>query len=160
MLHRLRLLPVALLLGAAPLGAQSPVMSTELHPGARVRIDAPGIVADGYTGTVLTRTADTLTVGDPRSAPMTLPITRITSLEISRGKSRSAGALRGILIGAPIGLAIGLVSTADGTTCTSCDESAASVVALFTLSGAVWGAGIGAIVGRERWVKFQLPIGR
>src|SRR5690348_13637680 len=84
--------------------------SNELQPGARVRITAAGIVANHYVGTVLSRNGDTLLLGGPNAAPVSVPVNRITSLEISRGKSRLHGAGRGVLWGAPIGLVIGLAS--------------------------------------------------
>ncbi|HKP15929.1 MAG TPA: hypothetical protein VJT85_07690, partial [Gemmatimonadaceae bacterium] len=76
----------------------------------------------------------------------------------SRGKSRSAGALRGIMWGAPIGLGFGILGLGLAEDCVACTDepSDAEVVGLFTLSGVIWGAGIGAIIGRERWERFQL----
>jgi len=139
------------------LGAQAPL--GELQPGARVRVEAPGIVAGRYKGTVLTRTGDTLTLGGPSSAPVRLPLDRLTSVAISRGKSRSAGAVRGIAWGAPIGLLMGVLAVGLAEDCTNCTDepSDGEAVALGTLGGALWGAGIGAIIGRERWERFQLP---
>ena len=77
---------------AFPLEAQL----TEVQPGARVRVEAPGIVAGRYVGTVLTRTADTVVVGNPHAVPLRIPFARITAIEISRGKSRTEGAISGI----------------------------------------------------------------
>jgi hypothetical protein len=122
-------------------------------------VAAPGIVAGRYEGTLLSRTADTLKLGSPNGAPVAIPIARLTSIEVSRGKSRTAGALRGIMWGAPIGLAAGVLSasavTGDCVGCTD-DYSKAGWIGLSTLSGVLWGAGIGALVGRERWEVFQL----
>ena len=81
------LLPVsfiALWAAVAPARAQL----TEIQPGARVRIAAPGIVAGRYVGTVLTRSADTVELGAPGTSPIKVPIARITSVEVSRGSSR------------------------------------------------------------------------
>jgi hypothetical protein len=135
---------------------------SELQPGARVRVTAPGIVANRYVGTVLSRSGDTLHLGGPNAAPVSVPLNRITSVEVSRGKSRLHGAGRGILWGAPIGLVIGLASansledcTAFGCSDASSGERGAYVLAS-ALGGALWGAGIGALVGRERWEQFDL----
>ena len=139
------LLGVALLAMHSPsLAAQGPLPLAEVQPGARVRVEAHGIVAGKYVGTVLSRRGDTLTLGNPSGTPVVLPLGSIGSLEISRGKSRTAGAIRGMLGGAPIGAALGIFGVAE-------------VFAAFTAAGVLWGAGIGAIVGRERWERFDLP---
>ena len=150
---------VLVALSAAPARAQL----TEMQPGARVRIEAPGIVAGRYVGTVLTRGADTVEIGAPGTAPLTVPFSRITSVEVSRGSSRSLGALRGLAWGVPIGLVVGVVAAAgtDGDpycfdSCTTSGSYKAGIVAASTLAGALWGAGIGAIVGRERWERFEI----
>jgi hypothetical protein len=155
------LLPVVLLSNAErPLGAQGSLALAEVQPGARVRVEAPGIVAGKYVGTVLARRADTLTLGNPSGAPVVLPLGAIRSLEISRGKSRSAGAVRGMMWGAPIGAAVGAFGIATAEECSACFEAPgdAETFAAFTVAGLLWGAGIGAIVGRERWDRFDLPV--
>jgi hypothetical protein len=136
---------------------------TELQPGARVRIQAPGIVAGRFAGTVLTRTADTLVIGAPNATPVRVPIDRISSAEVSRGSSRSLGALRGVEWGAPIGLVLGLAAAATTTSadycfdCTSHDNSyRTGLITEGVLGGALWGAGIGALIGRERWDRFDV----
>jgi len=150
----------ALWLSAAPVEAQGRSMPDEVQPGARVRVRAPGIVAGRYVGTVLTRSGDTVSLGSPAGAPFAVPLSRMSSLEVSRGKSRMDGALRGIAWGAPIGLGLAVVAYGLGNyvECPTCNDepSRAEGVALITLSGAVWGAGLGAIIGRERWERFQL----
>lgn len=157
------LLVVASLLTVAvqPIAAQNAQSLAELQPGAKIRIEAPGVVARHYVGTVLARNAETITMGSANSLPVTIPIAAVTRLEISRGKSRSAGALRGILWGAPIGLVAALITPAEGFNSpygpTSQNEwSKAELVGAGAIGGALWGAGIGALVGRERWDQFQL----
>ena len=149
---------------ALPVGAQMVTRPDEIQPGARVRIIAPGIVAGRYVGTVLSRSGDTLTVGSPNGLPFALPSSRITSLEISRGKSRSDGAKRGMKWGAPIGLVMGLLTVGFADDCYGCSNrtdnawgSGIAWVGLNAVSGALWGAGIGALIGRERWEGFDLP---
>jgi len=149
------LLPFA----ASPLLAQSGLAYSELQPGAKLRVAAPGIVAGRYEGTLLSRTPDTLKLGSPNGAPVAIPIARLTSVEVSRGKSHTAGALRGMMWGAPIGLVAGILSASAVTgECIGCtdDYSKGGWIALSTFSGVLWGAGIGALVGRERWDEFQL----
>lgn len=132
---------------------------SELQPGARVRITAPGIVAGRYAATVLTRTTDTVRVSAPGKAPFDIPVSRITALEVSRGNSRALGAGRGVLWGGGIGLALGLIIAAtDDSSANYYALSAGETVAYSTVSGFVYGAIIGAIVGRERWEAFEMPV--
>jgi hypothetical protein len=149
-----------IVLSARSLAAQAPVPLAEVQPGARVRVDAPGIVAGRYVGTVLTRNDDTFTIGNPTGPPISVPLARIRSLEISRGKSRADGAIRGMLWGAPIGAVSGAFAGAFSDSCETCADktSTGEAILLFTASGVLWGAGIGAIVGRERWERFDLPV--
>ncbi|MBA3671386.1 MAG: hypothetical protein H0W68_05120 [Gemmatimonadaceae bacterium] len=77
----------------------------ELQPGVRVRLSAPGAVAEGYEGTLISRTADTLVVAGGKVAPVRVPVSAITGLELDRGKSHGKGALRGlacIVLGATV----------------------------------------------------------
>ena len=141
--------------------AVAAAQDTEARPGVRVRLQAPGIVAGRYEGTVLTRDSSAIHVGGPTAAPVDVPFDRITSLEISRGKSRSAGAWRGIQWGAPIGLGLGLVLAPSLRECDpTCHDATASEKNNFVVAGAVsgvlGGAGIGAIIGRERWERFDV----
>jgi hypothetical protein len=139
----------------SPLAAQA---GTELQPGVRVRIRAPGIVGGEYTGTVLARRGDTLVLGSPTSTPVTVPMARMTSLEVSRGTSRSLGAIAGLKWGTPIGLGLGLALVPSINSCQRCNRGEApAVVALYGISGAIDGAIIGALIGRERWERFALP---
>ena len=164
MLRSLRLTPLLLVLLAPRARAQL----GEVQPGARVRIQAPGIVAGRYAGTVLSRTADTLVLGSPNTAPVQVPVVRITSAEVSRGSSRSLGALQGLKWGVPIGLAIGVIAAAgsdnpDNLYCSGFDNCGQSdgafrarVITAGVIGGAFWGAAIGALVGRERWERFDI----
>jgi hypothetical protein len=161
-----RLAPlVALLLamGIAPLRAQSGARGTEtseLQPGARLRIQAPGIVAGRHVATLLSRSADTITIGGPGTVPIAIPIARVSSMEISKGKSRSLGAVRGVEWGAPIGAGFGLLTLGAIHDCRNCNPQEQPTdggwVAFSAVAGALWGAAIGAIVGRERWESFDL----
>lgn len=137
---------------------------SEAQPGARIRVEAPGVVAGRYEGTVLTREGATMRIGATNASSVDVPLDRITSLEVSRGKSRSAGAWRGVAWGLPIGLAVGALTattirSCTGTTCRDPDAAEKSAYVLgSTLGGAFWGGVIGALVGRERWEKFEAPV--
>ena len=138
---------------------------TEAQPGARVRVQAPGIIAGSYVGTVLVREPSMIRLGAPDAAPIDVPIDRITSLEISKGKSRLAGAGRGIKWGLPIGLGLGLLAAAGSTEESRIywngglekdTVSKAEIVAVFGFAGAFWGAAIGALIPKEHWERFDL----
>src|SRR4051812_17322840 len=102
----MRTLSVAFLLVVSLVG-RTHAQGTEVRPGVRLRITAPGVVADRMVGTLLSRSADTLVIGGPDIAPLSIPLNRVTALEISRGNSRSQGALRGVKWGVPIMLVLG-----------------------------------------------------
>ncbi|MEO8563134.1 MAG: hypothetical protein ABI601_13710 [bacterium] len=157
-MHRIRFALVALLcLGAVGLGAQSASLG-DVRTGARVRIETSGSVAGRYEGTVLNWIGDSLTIGGPDQAPIVLTVARVTSFQVSRGNSRVAGAVRGLEWGVPIGLAFGALAI---STTSQCHDVCAvgnnwKVARLFALSGLLWGAGFGALIGRERWGPRQL----
>jgi hypothetical protein len=146
---------------AAPLDAQ-----VTLQPGAKVRITAPTAGVERFQGTVIAA-GDTVDVarGDAR---VRVPAAAVTRLELSRGRSRLAGAARGATWGAGIGLGLGALTTSQrGTygsgTCRyslpgECEPyTTGEWLAMSTASGAIWGALIGAIVGRERWDTIAAP---
>ena len=153
-------LALPFLLALAP---SSRAQFAEAQPGARVRVEAPGIVAGRYVGTVLTRDVGMVRLGSPNAQPLDVPIDRITSIEISRGKSRWAGVGRGAVIGTPIGLVSGLLlSATDAEARTFNDEgrldtlSRGEVILGGAFAGAIWGGIIGAFVPKERWERFAL----
>jgi hypothetical protein len=151
-MRRLLLLVAVSFQPLASVVAQPPA---ELTPGTRVRLRAPGVLTDRYTGTVLSRTGDTLVVTGRAGASVRIPFAALTSLEVSRGKSRSRGALRGAASGAPIGgVALGLVG--DDPAGQSAVGGRAEAVGAGVLAGGLWGALIGAIVGAERWERYDL----
>jgi hypothetical protein len=136
---------------------------TEAQPGARVRIEAPGVVAGRFEGTVLSRDSGVVRVGSPNAAPVDVPMARITSLEISRGKSRWAGVGRGAGIGLPVGLVLGLIAaTGDADARTYWDVSGrdtlsrGEVIGYAAFAGVLWGGAIGALVPKERWEPFTV----
>ena len=71
--------------------------------------------------------------------------------------------MRGVAWGAPIGLVLGVIASAGTSSdpycfdnCSNSGSDKAAIVAGGTLAGVLWGAGIGAIVGRERWERFDV----
>lgn len=134
----------------------------EIRPGARVRIRAPGEIAGRLTGVVLTRSADSVTIAGSGQTPVAVALAKLSTLDISRGKSRSGGALKGVAWGAAVGLGFGAIVPIDAENCsgglTRCKPiSRGQFMQLMVLSSVVWGAGIGALIGSERWDSAVLP---
>jgi hypothetical protein len=135
---------------------------SEIRPGARIRVAAPGVVAGRLTATVISRGPDTVVVASPDLPSLAIPVSSITSLELSRGSSRAAGAMRGIAWGVPIGLVLGLATTSLADSCGDCGRTSLQAPSrvewvLFNgIGGGMWGALIGAAIGRERWEPFEL----
>jgi hypothetical protein len=149
---------VGILSQAGALSAQV----AEVSPGARIRFRAPPVVATRVTGTVLERRADTVLVGPEKGSPFTVPISAFTSLDISKGKSRAAGAKVGALwsTGFYALYALAIASGGDScdgrATCATTNDPTAGELIGFTAAGALVGAGIGAIIGREKWERVPL----
>jgi hypothetical protein len=152
------LLPLA---AGRGLRAQSVGGIGDLTPGMHVRVDAPGVVAPRFVGTVLLPPADSLLLASPDGPPVVLRPSQITSLEVSRGRDRRKGALRGLLVGAPVGLAIGTTLPGNEAGPPECRcvvrERRLSYAVAGALVGAATGALIGSLVGPERWVRLPLP---
>jgi hypothetical protein len=135
----------------------------ELDVGARVRVFAPSLAAKGLEGTVA-HNGDTLVLV-VSGARVRIPATVVQRLELSRGRSGADGARRGVVWGAAFGAVLGAISTEEaryalGGSCVDseyeCDGTPTAgqrvtYVGTMIIGGAVWGALIGAIVGRERW---------
>jgi len=136
----------------------------ELQPGARVRVQASGVVAGRLEGTVLARVRDTVTLTTSRGMLIPVPLAAITTAEVSRGRSHGDGAVKGLALGVGVGLAVGLLSAivydarSDECGAEPCenDLSPGEVVAGGFMTGAVLGAGIGAIMGVEQWERLTI----
>ena len=136
----------------------------EIQPGARIRVQAPGVVAGRVEATVITRARDTVTLTTGRGAPVSVPLAAITTADVSRGRSHRDGAVKGLAWGAGVGVAVGIVSAltydagSDACGTEPCDNrySPGEVVAGGFVAGAGLGAGIGAIKGAERWERLTL----
>ncbi len=137
----------------------------EVSPGARIRFRAPPVVATRVTVTVLERRADTVLVAPEKGSPFTVPIGAFTTLDLSKGKSRAEGAKVGALWSAgfyalyALAIASGGDSCDGRTTCATTNEPTAGELIGFTAAGSLVGAGIGAIIGREKWERVPL-VGR
>jgi hypothetical protein len=162
-----RVLPALVLLLAGQAGAQL----RELQPGARVRVTAPTVLGGKLEGMIVGRKGDTLSIVSLNAAPVDVPISALSRVEISRGKSRAAGAKEGLLWGLAIGFPVGLATaTGDNKTWNLVDErcdpffqtcatySDVEQVMLVTVGSGAIGAGIGTLIGKERWETLSIPV--
>lgn len=134
---------------------------SELQPGTRIRLRAPGEIAGRLTGVVTARTVDSVTITRPNAAPLAVAVSKLTSLDISRGKSRLRGAGKGTLWGVGGGLLLGLTPISEST-CTygtgNCTPvSRGEFMGTMVLGSVIIGAAVGAIVGSEVWESAVLP---
>ena len=105
------------------------------------------------------------------SGQTTYPVTSVSDVHVSRGKSAWSGAKFGALVGAGVGLAVGVreamgpnddVNDLRDPDCnvdtTSCRyESDVTTISQQVVGSALLGALAGAVIRRERWVKGTLP---
>jgi len=128
---------------------------SELAPGARVRLRAPGVVAGRHTGTLLARTPDTLVVGRSAERSVRVRVSALTSLEVRRRMSRGRGALvQGAAGGAGLGLFFGVFS--DDRPGQSPAEGRLEAITAGALMGGLLGAAVGAIRPPARWQRYEL----
>lgn len=143
-------------------GARAAAQVAELQVGTRVRVRAPSAVAGRLTGVVLVRTNDSVTVSREDAMPIAIPLSALTSLEVSRGRSRGLGAAKGAMWGGGVMLLLGAGFSdrpcKPNAVADTCERVSAAENALYAgVSGAMIGAIIGAAVGSERWVRAELP---
>ncbi|MHB1224261.1 MAG: hypothetical protein ACYC2G_09505 [Gemmatimonadaceae bacterium] len=156
-MRRVLLALALLLMHAVPAGAQL----AELRPGTRVRIRAPSAVAGPLEGAVILRTPDTVAVTRPDAAPISVPIAAITSADVSRGRSRSAGAVRGALWGIGVALLLGVATAlVPDDRSGDCGDEPTDVGLLvgMPIAGLLVRAPIGALIGAGRWERIAIPV--
>lgn len=140
---------VLLLPGVASAQAQA---ISPVSVGSRIRIQAPASIQGRVEGTVMAMDETSLLVSTNDQRPLTVRRQDIASLEVSAGRQRSV--IQGTVIGAIAGILLLQTSVRDqcagnDTACYT-DRSRATVDGL--VGGAVWGAGIGALIKRDRWM--------
>ena len=131
--------------------------------GAKVRVEAKDVDTRQVVGTVVLRSGDVITIRRANRELLTLPASRIASLDVSHGKTHANGARTGAIAGTGWGAAVGLLTIGGAHTCTDPDNArqcgppqppdVAKWVGLWTVSGALFGATVGAIMGSERWER-------
>jgi hypothetical protein len=91
--------------------------------------------------------------------PFNMPLSAITSIEVSEGKSRARGAMKGAAWGAGFGVLSALFSDGSGEDCTGEEcMSRGELAAYLVVSSAVTGAVIGLFVQSERWQRLDVPV--
>ena len=126
-------------------------------PGARVRVTAPTVAEGTVVGTVASAHSDTLVLEVNEDSLLAIPLTAVTSLEVSEGQSSSAGylAVLGGLVGIWAGalIASSNVESSGGFLAGGFERELAAVggavAGLFV--GAILGAGIGSAIMTENW---------
>jgi hypothetical protein len=135
-------------------GAQLP----ELEPGTRVRVQAPRFISGEVEGTIVAHLRDSLRIKRRFGQPVTVPLAYLTHVQVSGGRSRLLGAERGSMWGAAAGLAIGAIAALAPEVCTeSCGHEPVDHFIYTPLAGAAVGAGVGALLGAEKWRTVPLP---
>jgi hypothetical protein len=128
----------------------------EIQPGARIRFAGRGI-GTTVTAMVLERRGDTLKVLQANVAPFEVRMSELTSLRLSQGKSRAAGAGVGALWGAGINFFSTIMFVAAGAECGDCNNDIDGPALGFSLiSGAATGALVGVLIGKEKWGEVSL----
>lgn len=143
----------ALLLLPGPAEPQEPqATASPLIVGSRIRLRAPTLVDGRIEGIVAEMDETSILVSINDRVPLRVPRQAITQLDLSTGRHRQVA--KGMLIGAGIGVAafaVTLISWED-----SSSEDFAQGLAMGALGGAIWGAGIGALIKSDRWSALPL----
>lgn len=128
-------------------------------PGARVRVTAPTVAEGIVVGTVASAHSDTLVLEVNEDSLLAIPLTAVTSLEVSEGQSSSAGYLA--VLGGLVGIWAGALIASSNVEESSSGGLGApdfggvvavvggAVAGLFV--GAILGAGIGSAIMTENW---------
>jgi hypothetical protein len=152
----------ALLVGVVAVAPQSAAAQSALPtPGTRVRVSAPDFDIKADAGKLLRATSDSLTVDFAgERGELTIPIDRVSRLEVSTGKRRAAGfgygAGLGTVVGVLAGIGVGALMQLDCKVDEFC-----GLWFIVTVPG---GAGLGFIVGGvtglarapDRWQEVSL----
>lgn len=126
-----------------------------LDDGTRVSITT--ISAKKIQGRVKSVDTDSLHLySGEHGGLLTVANSDITIIRVSRGRSAWAGAMRGAAWGAAVGVGIAAVlipfaDDKDGEV--NVNELRAAAAMQLVIGGAIWGAGIGAFVKKERWER-------
>jgi len=153
------------LLAALPGWVTAQTATSPVLLDSRVRVTTESSPDSPSVGSLREWDAGSIELSASGSAPMTIPLTDVMRLEISRGKKGHA--LAGTVAGAAVGLVLGLVAVSstqepDPDAWFRLSESEentlqAGAVVVTTLAGAGLGALIGALIKTEEWEDVRIP---
>jgi hypothetical protein len=143
-----------LLPGEAQAQAQ-PKSVSPIAVGTRIRLRAPTVVSGRIEGMIIEMDESSFLIGVNDRVPLTVSRQAISQLDMSTGQRRQA--LKGMIMGAGIGLAVftlaGAAYQGDGS---GSARDWASLLGTGLGGGAIWGAGIGALIKSDRWSAVPL----
>ena len=145
-------LPLSVLV---PLASLSPQEPPPIEAGSRIRVTAPYVGADKLVGMCVEVDATRLRVqAEEQASPLTISLTDMTRLEVSRGQKSKwlIGAGIGLVGGAVLGAAIGTNLVGDF----SDSDKRIMGATLGGVGGALVGGGIGSGIKTERWKEVPL----
>jgi hypothetical protein len=126
--------------------------------GSRVRVKAPTVQKRPIVGLLSAPIGDsvviTLAADSAGARRQSIPVTSIEILEVSMGRSSSAGARLGVKLGV-------FTSVILGTACLATEEEiqifCPVIAVIYSLPLMAGGAVAGAVIGRERWRRLYPP---
>ena len=123
--------------------------------GSRVRILAPTAFKGRVEGLIIEMDDKSLLLGINDRVPLRISRQAITELDVSMGQHRHA--LKGAIIGVGVALAMsGFIALATRSDQGGNSQSGGAYFGLTLASGAIWGAGIGALSKGDRWSTVPL----
>jgi hypothetical protein len=147
--------PTRTTFAAAPQSVSPVVTDNSPVPltGTRIRLTAPGVLADQLDATITRRTPDSLVVATQNGVEYAVAVSSVTSINRFDGRSAKQGAKKGFVIGSLIALPFALLLPV------ASDCSVACTVGFAAYIDAVYGgigAAIGAGVGADKWTRIDL----
>ena len=153
---------------ATSVTASAPTPTSSLTQ-QRVRVRVNDRLSHRVEGYVAGYQGDTMVISS--NARLTaVDLRRVSEFEVYRGKSRASGARAGLMWGAAAGAGLSVVSAARPNsendlrdtdcidTMDECERASDLEQALsMTAGSAILGAGIGALIGRDRWERMGVP---
>ena len=144
-----------------PTAANAQAREAGIPAGARVRVSTPALSQRAVTGRYDGLEGDSLSLMlAPPGSLLRIPVSEVTRLELSDGRSRGRGAAVGALIGFGAGVAGGFLCLALCPTAPGSGANLAPVGGLFL--GLVVGVPVGGVLGGtvfapERWRPIPVP---
>lgn len=136
-----------------PVGAAGTDHSAVPMPGTRIRLSAPGVLADQLDATIVRRPSDSLVVATQAGVEYSVALASVTAIDRFDGRSAKQGAKKGFIIGALTGLPVAILFPA----LAGCDVACTiGFAAYFDAAYGGIGAAIGAGIGVDKWTGLDL----